>query len=70
MEGISNKGIVNFINEKNKRWFLKKFVVVFSANFINKCINFHDIVIHSEGKYSFVRYALVELFRSTSNERI
>ena len=26
-------------------------------------------MIHSEGKFSFVRYALVELFRSTSNER-
>ena len=54
MEGISNKTNKNFINKKNKEDDFKKIVGVISSNYINKFINFHDILIQSEGKYPFV----------------
>ena len=55
MEGISNKTNVDFIDKKQKKKDdFKKIVGVISSNYINKFINFHDILIHSEGKYPFV----------------
>ena len=51
MESISNKIIVNFISEKTNNDLKKKIICVFPSNYTNSFINFHDILMHSEGKY-------------------
>ena len=51
MEGISNKMIVKFFTEKTSG-DVKKFIGVFSSNFVTRFISFHSMLIDSGAQYS------------------
>ena len=54
MAGVSNQTIVKFIEENTNEEFKKNFIGVFPANYINKFISFHDLLIESGAYYPFV----------------
>ena len=54
MAGIPNQTIVKFIEENTNEDLKQNFIGVFPANYINKFINLHDILIGSDASYPFV----------------
>ena len=79
MSGISNETIVKFIPKSTSDDVKKKCIGVFPSNFVNKFINFHNMLLQSSSEYPFIimntdrankkRYTLVEIFRYTSKKR-
>ena len=76
--GISNKIILSFLQSQQTITLKKIFIGVFRSNFVNRFINFDNMISESVPKYPFVimntewqkGYALVEFLRFASKKEI